>query len=219
MEPAQPEAKVLRKPPKVWTPARRLMGNLLPMLIALPPAAVGISLMMKRAEIIGVGLLVFSATPILGWIATNYLGLFQNGRMRRELELRLRALRPKLPTDRYFVGIATPSFKGWLDPHEDVGYLILHAEQLEFWGDSLNIVLDKAHVTGIHLRPNIHTLIGLGRWVSVEGVVQGKPVRLHVELRDRATLMGNFRRSKALRQRLLQWLGSVEAPVKEQRKP
>ncbi|HZH99226.1 MAG TPA: hypothetical protein VEX38_09665 [Fimbriimonadaceae bacterium] len=207
MEPSGAERKVLRKPHRVWTPGRRLMGNVLPMLIALPPAILGVVLMITRGEILGLGLALFAVSPVLGWIATNYLGLFQNKKMKRELELRLRSSRQKLPSSRYFVGIATPTFKGLIDPHEDVGFLILHGDEIEFWGDSLNIIIAKQEIRDVRFRPNIHTLIGLGRWVSIEGEIGGKPVRLAVEVRDRSTLIGNLRRSKALRQRLLQWLG------------
>lgn len=163
--------------------------------------------MITRGEILGLGLALFAVSPVLGWIATNYLGLFQNKKMKRELELRLRSSRQKLPSSRYFVGIATPTFKGLIDPHEDVGFLILHGDEIEFWGDSLNIIIAKQEIRDVRFRPNIHTLIGLGRWVSIEGEIGGKPVRLAVEVRDRSTLIGNLRRSKALRQRLLQWLG------------
>ena len=68
-----------------------------------------------------------------------------------------------------FVGCATPTYAGWLDPHEDVGFLLMEGDRLVFHGDRLNLVMMKADIATVRYRPNVHTMVGLGRWVSVEG--------------------------------------------------
>jgi hypothetical protein len=196
----------LPKRQRVWTSARKLMGNLIPGLIALPTAIVGITFMVTRAEIIGRGFWMFCTSPLLGWLAMNWFGLNGNEAMKKEIALRLKAARPKLADPCMFVGIATPKYASLLDPHEDVGYLILYPERLEFYGDNINLSVDKRDISSIVFRANPHTLVGLGRWISIEGRVSEQPIRLQVELRERRTLMGNMMLSGSLKHRLVEWL-------------
>lgn len=107
------------------------MGNLLPALLASPFLAVGLWLIWKDASIFGRGFAVLCGFPVALWIAVNFLGLYQNKRMRREMQQRLRAARPTVTSRRFFVGAATPKHTGYLDPHEDVGFLILHPERID----------------------------------------------------------------------------------------
>ena len=157
------------------------------------------------------GLLWMAAGVAAMWIAVNFLGLYGNSKMRRELGRRIGdgkgGVYPNLP----FVGCATPTYAGWLDPHEDVGFLRLEADRLVFQGDRLELVLMKADVTTVRYRPNVHTLVGLGRWISVEGISEGTRVRIVVEPRVKATLLGNLIYSKKLRSQLESWLKQGEA--------
>jgi hypothetical protein len=111
--------------------------------------------------------------------------------------------------DAPFVGVATPRYSSMLDPHEEVGYLIAQPDRLEFHSETKTIEVFREQVKRIRFRPNVHTLLGLGRWVSVEGTADGKPIRLLIEPRDKPTLLGNFLRSKALLLRLRRWLAEV----------
>lgn len=192
-----------RKP--VWTLRRKVMGNVAPLIFATPFAVIGLFLMWQRGEILGRGLIWFAATPIVGWLALNFLGLYQNRAMHKEMEMRLRADRPRPPYRRYFVGIATPTFRGMLDPHEDVGFLMLHPDKVEFYGEKLRVEIPKTAVTGIRVRPNVHTMVGLGRWVSIEAEMNGAPARLLIEIRQRPTLLGNLRMSRTLVKKLRRW--------------
>jgi hypothetical protein len=191
---------------KVWTFSRRAMGNLIPLLFALPFLTVGGLMMWATQDFLGWGLAVFAGGPFAGWLAMNFLGLYQNRQIRHELEMRLRLDRERLPPRRFFVGVATPQHKGLLDPHEDVGFLILHSDRLEFFGDSLSLSLPREQITRIRCRPNMHSLVGLGRWVSVEGRAGDRPIRLDIELREKRTLLHNFRLSRSLLKRLQGWL-------------
>ncbi len=182
------------------------MGNLLPGLIAAPFALWGLFSMWQSGVILGKGLLWLSVTPVAGWIAVNFLGLYQNRIMHREMTLRLRSERPNPPYRRYFVGMATPAFRGLLDPHEDVGFLLVHPDKIEFFGERIRVEIHRPEIREIRIRPNVHTLIGLGRWVSIEAEVDGKQARLMVELRQRPTLLGNLLMSRTLLKKLRRWL-------------
>lgn len=189
----------------VWTTKRKLMGNLLPAILASPFLAVGLWLIWKEAAIFGRGFVVLCGFPVVLWLSVNYLGLFQNKAMRREMQQRLRAARPTVTSRRFFVGAATPKHTGYLDPHEDVGYLILHPERIEFFGETVNATIARSELESVEFRPNVHSLAGLGRWVRLSGHSDGKPIRLDVELREKDTLLGNRKLSKDLKNRLQLW--------------
>lgn len=191
---------------RVWTNQRKLMGNLIPGLLSLPPAALGLWWMYSRERIWGPGLLIFAVSPLLAWVLVNYLGLFGNESMKTALHKRLHAAKPRLADVHYFVGIATPKHASFLDPHEDIGYIVLHQDALEFFGDYLNLSIAKSQIVSVTFRPNIHSVIGLGRWVSVEGKMDERPIRLNVELREKPSLLGNLLLSKGLRDRIRSWM-------------
>lgn len=184
--------------PLVWTARRRIIGNLLPMLIASPLAIIGLLLMYRSGEILGRGLAVFALSPVALWLAVNWLGLFENASMRRAFERRFEGL----PATRWFVGAATPAFVGWIDPHEDVGFLWMDPKSIGFTGERYRIEIPRSTVTAVRFRPNVHSLIGLGRWVSIEAVIEGRPARLSIEPREAKTLWGNRRLSREIRDRL-----------------
>ena len=182
------------------------MGNLVPALLSLPVGVVGACMMIQSGSLGGAGLIVLGLFPIVAWTAVNYFGLFENGRMRQEMELKLRAAHSDLSSSIYFVGIATPGYVSSLDPHEDVGFLIVNPLHLEFFGDKLNINVKKSVIAEVRFRPNVHTALGLGRWISVEGVAEGQPIRLMIEVRECPTLLANKRLSKKVLSTLQTWL-------------
>lgn len=195
---------------RIWTTSRKLMGNLLPFLLAAPPAAYGIFWMVRHGEILGRGLGYFAISPVIGWLAMNYLGLFQNGAMRKEMAVFLRGVRPKLAVQRYFVGMATPRYTSLLDPHEDLGFLILHSDKLEFFGDHLNLSIARKDIVGIGTRWNPHTLVGLGKWVTIDGRLHEHRIRLQIEMREKNTLFGNLLLTGKLERKLHRWLDQTE---------
>ncbi|HRK20399.1 MAG TPA: hypothetical protein PLX06_01235, partial [Fimbriimonadaceae bacterium] len=58
----------------------------------------------------------------------------------------------------------------------------------------------------VRLRPNPHSWAFLGGWVSVEGKLEGEPVRMLLEPRERPTLWGNRRLRGAFKNRIEKWL-------------
>lgn len=147
---------------------------------------------------------LFGAFPVVGWLALNFFGFHGNGWMRRELARRLGFTGSRGP-ERYFVGIARPSFRSALDAHEDVGFLNLHNDRLEFVGETLRLTFPREDVRNVRFRMNPHSWVLLGRWISVEGVAGDRPIRLSLEPRERATLLGNLFFSEKLIARLREW--------------
>jgi hypothetical protein len=205
---------VVTNRPRLWTVYLKMMGNLIPALVATPFAVYGIWWMSTTSQISGRGFWIFAMAPPLGWLAMNYFGLHQNKRLRKELLNRLSSSKGLGRNKRYFVGIATPRFTSLLDPHEDVGFLILHEDRLEFYGDRMNLSIDKSEVSGLEYRANAHSLLGLGRWISIEGRVVDSPIRLQVEPRERQTLLGNLAFGRTLKREIAEW-----AKEKEPRSP
>lgn len=187
-----------------WTVGRRVWGNVLPLLFAMGPLfwAVQVALREGPSPTMWLALGVFFVT---GWVATAVFGLVGNADMRNEVGAKLHEMRPFDPTERVFVGVARPGFRGALDPHEDVGFLVLHPTKLEFVGTQLTFELQKASVQRVRLRMNAHTWIGMGGWVSVEGEEGGRPVRLVMEPREHWFQPANGKRLFTLRDRLRAW--------------
>lgn len=204
------EAPAPRAAGRLWTTGRKLMGNLLPFVVATPFAAYGVWRLYKDRPFVGEGLVWMFVAVVVLWLGANFLGLFQNEKLKKAMRRRLESsLRPnEIPSEPVFVGFARPSYRSALDPHEDIGFLLLHADRAEFFGDKERIALAKASLQRVRLRPNPHSWALLGGWVSLEGVLEGKPVRMLLEPREKRTLVGNRRLRRALRSRLEQWLNS-----------
>lgn len=157
-----------------------------------------------RGEVMGLGLWLLGAGTIFGWLAVNFFGLFENVRMKAQLE-RILAAKGETLTEPIFVGFATPRYSSALDPHEDVGFLSLAPDRLRFVSETRVVEVPKAAISLVRLRGNVHTLLGLGRWVSVEGTIDGKAIRFLMEPRQFRTLLRNKKYAKALAKRLNEW--------------
>jgi len=189
----------------VWTARRKWLGNLIPALFWFPPAAVGVYLLATKGQLIGLGLWLLMASTVLGWLAVNQFGFFENKRMRKNLERILQTEDRDLTGEHVFVGFATPKYSSMLDAHEDVGFLRILSDRLVFVSETRTVEILKGDVTGARFRPNVHTVIGLGRWIGVDAKLGDKPIRLLVEPRERVTLLGNFLFGKTLLKKLRSW--------------
>lgn len=181
------------------------MGNVLPVLCMIPFAGVGIFLMVREEEITWPGVGLCAGALVVGWFAVNLFGFFGNSRMRREIVRRVLAKAGRDASDGTFVGFARPSYVGLLDAHEDLGFLFLDRDTLEYFGEIHRVSLAKSDIREVRYRANIHSALGLGRWVSVEASQGGKPIRLLVEPREGTTLLTSRRKGKELRSRIEQW--------------
>lgn len=189
---------------RVWTERRKTMGNLVPAVFWAIPAIAGLGVMVGQGNLLGLGLAFLMGATLAGWLATGWFGLYQNLRMRQELSSLLLARGENLD-GAIFVGLATPRHSGILDAHEDVGFLLLKADRLRYVGENRVIEIYRNDIGRIRLRPSVHTLVGLGGWISIEGEVQGSPIRVSIEPRESATMFGNARRRRPLSKRLEGW--------------
>lgn len=195
---------------QVWTTARKVLGNVVPLLPAAPAAAFGVYELVRTLDPLAPTVVwPLLSAPILAWLGVNQWGLLGNRAMRRAIERKYTPLEGALPAERWFVGIATPSHRSLWDPHEDVGILHLTDTALVFRGDRKQIELPRSSIVSVRRRPNVHTWIGLGGWIAIEGKLQGKPVRLSIEPRDHSTLWANRKAAAALSTRLRTWLTSA----------
>jgi hypothetical protein len=184
----------------VWTLGRQLVGNLLPLVVGVPFLAFGlVQLAHQGAELVAAASL--AAFPAVTWLATNFLALVGNRSLKEELIRRT----PGQGGQRWFVGFSPPGRAGWLDPHSDVGFFVIHPDRVEFLGSETQVALKRAEVTMAQFRPNPHSWLGLGRWVSIEGTSLGRPVRLLIEPREKPTLLGNKAESGRLLQAVRDW--------------
>jgi hypothetical protein len=191
----------------VLTTQHKLMGNLVPLAVLVVVAGLGAVLISRsRSDMLGWFLLLSS--PVLTWMTVNFVGLWDNRRLRAQVDFRLMTLRPRSLDRKYFVGFARPAYRSVLDPHEDVGFLIFHEDRLEFFGGELHFTLFRDDYADVVRRTNPHTLLGLGGWVSIEGRVEGQPVRMYIEPREDFSLIGNRRWARFLELEVRKWAKS-----------
>lgn len=181
------------------------MGNLVPAFFWFPLAVAGLVTMAVQRDPLGHGLWLLGAATVVGWLALNAFGLFETERMKRQLERILNAKGEPLDGERWFVGFATPKYSSALDPHEDVGFLLLRPGGLRFVSEVREVDVPISAVEAVRFRGNVHSLLGLGRWVSVEGKMDERPIRLLVEPREHKTLLANRKEGARLRKRLEDW--------------
>jgi len=189
----------------VWSSRRKWLGNIIPALFWLPPAVVGILLILIKGQLIGPGLWCLVTSTVLGWLAVNQFGFFENAKMRRHLERILETEQRDVKGEKVFAGFATPKYSSMLDAHEDVGFLRILPDRLAFVSETRSVEILKSDVVEVRFRPNVHSILGLGRWISVEGKVGDTSIRLLIEPRERTTLFGNRLYGKQLIAKLREW--------------
>jgi hypothetical protein len=184
----------------VWTTWRKVAGNLFPGLLWAIPTTWGVVTVAITGQYFGKGLILVVIGFVLGWLSTNFLGLFQNRKMRRELE---EVIGDGLTGhgENFFVGLSQPGGGSTLDPHDRVGFLALDDHHLRFVDDLELLEIDRKAIKSVTFRPNIHSIFGLGRWIAVEA---GEEVWL-IEPRVKNSLLANKKFSKTLRAKLIEW--------------
>jgi hypothetical protein len=190
---------------KVWTSRRKWLGNIVPMLFWILPTVGGVIWVFLSGKILGPGFWVLIGGQVLGWISLNLFGLYENGRIKRDSMRNLALRRPPAPGPVIFVGCASTRHHSLLDAHEDVGFLAFGPHEIEFIGDDRRMRILREQIQKVHFQPNVHSIVGLGRWISIEATINGLPVRLLLEPRERNTLLGNFMLSGWLRQVIEDW--------------
>ncbi|MFZ4507630.1 MAG: hypothetical protein ACOYON_08045 [Fimbriimonas sp.] len=187
----------------IWNARRRALGNLIPFLFWAPPNIAGLVLILRGGDPLGPGLWLMAAGLVTGGIALNIFGFWDSASMRAELAAHLGSMGLDLK-EATFVGFASPAHAGLIDAHEDVGFLVLGTD-LTFVSEVRTVTLLRSQIKVVRFRSNIHSLLGLGRWVSVEGTMATGPFRLLIEPREKPTLLANRRFGVELRTRIEAW--------------
>jgi hypothetical protein len=187
-------------PAPVWSDFRRWMSNLLPLVPVAPLPALALYFDSNNRAV--AANVVWASIPVVLWLGINFLALYQNAKIRRALKPLIEKTDALRST---FVGFARPKHKSPIHHHEDVGYLLVFPDKVEFVGESHRHELLRDEIKAIRFRFNLNSIFGLGRWVSIEGVSSGKHVRLMVEPREKPTLLGNRVYGKLLLKDLRSW--------------
>ncbi|HTQ11773.1 MAG TPA: hypothetical protein VMI31_17055 [Fimbriimonadaceae bacterium] len=190
---------------RVWSSRAKWAGNLIPVAFMAPFAIAGILLMVSLHQINALGVALCLLSLVAGWLAVNRFGLFGNERLRRQIQTRVLGESGRDASKGIFVGFARPAFVGLLDAHEDLGFLFLDQDELAFIGEVHQATVRRQDVLGVRFRANVHSTLGLGRWVGIEAIHKGKRVRLLVEPREAKTLLGNRKRGTQLRREIIDW--------------
>ena len=175
----------MNKRVKTWSTYRKLMSNLVPALVCVPVFATGLVLFQRDQRAASV--VAFGASVVVGIFAVNLLGLFHNRKM--QSELRRLVLGRSEPY--WFVGIAKQGSVSALDPHDDLGFLLISAHGIEYIGETAHYKIPYSHIVNVGYRMNAHSLLGLGRWISINGRHDGKPFQLLFEPRSYPTILQN----------------------------
>ena len=194
---------------RVWSSRTKWMGNLIPLLCMLPFALTGTVLMLHSHAVTVIGVALCLLSLVVGWAAVNQFGLFGNVQLRKEIQRKALARAGRDASKGIFVGFARPSYVGLLDAHEDLGFLFFDADGVEYLGEIHQVKLSRKDVLGVRFRGNVHSALGLGRWVSIEAMHKGKRVRVLVEPREARTLLGNRKRGTRLRKEIVDWMKGV----------
>ncbi len=189
---------------RLWTPRRQALSNALP-LGALAGGLARSAWLYQHGVTRAEALVAAGFGLVLAWLAVGLFGLIGNSALKREMGRRWHDAHPFDQSERYFVGCARPAYRSALDPHEDVGWLVLHDDRVEFFGSMLQLTMDKAQVAQVVRRANPHSWLGFGGWVSLEAQVKDKGLRLLVEPREAKTLWGNSLVARRLVRRLRDW--------------
>lgn len=153
----------------------------------------------------GMAIAVWVASPLILWASINFLALAFNEGLRRRLKPLVFSVSGEPALRMWFVGLGMQGRRQLLHPHYDVGWLLLYSEEIVFVGERERLLLKKTELTGIGYSPNIHSLVGLGRWVVIEGRTSKGRLRFLVEPRERRTLLGNLLLSKQMAYEVRKW--------------
>lgn len=192
------------EPAALWTPTRRWMGNLLPMIFAGPLLAWAGWLAVTE-PLSPLFWMALAASAIVGWLAVGLLG----NTPKRGLHGRLMATFPteESETKRIMAGFARAGAKGALDPHQHIGFVIFTPSALILAAEGMRVELKRSELMKIETQPNAHTWLGLGGWLRLTGRVSGQPFEVLVEPCGHWTLWACAAERRRLRQLITAWLG------------
>jgi hypothetical protein len=188
---------------RLWSPARRWAGNLLP-LIGVAPGLAWAAWAAWTAPFSPFFWWSIAAAALAGWLAVGLLGTLP----KRTLKARLDAMIPREDGEqkRVMAGISRPGGSGALDPHQHLGFVIFTDRVLVLAAENLRMEIRRSELMEARLAPNAHTWLGLGGWIAVSGRAQGKAFEVRVEPAGAWTLWGCAAARRPLLRLIRAWL-------------
>lgn len=150
-------------------------------------------------------LLALPAALLVGLVVFHFTGLWDNAKMREALRERYRAEPLWEDGHRFFVGFASASYEGLLDPHQDVGWLLLTGSRLVFLGDRFQFDFALTDIYRLERGFSAHTLLGSG-WQLLRGAREKREFVLRFESRDADRVFGLCAANRHLERALRAWL-------------
>lgn len=195
---------------RIWSTSRQIMGNLLPALFSVPIGVLGVMLYEPTKPFAPFPLALIFGFPLVGTLVLNGLGLFGNDRLRAELSRQFSREHEVGDRKILFVGLARPEYRGILDPHEELAFLLVGSKSIEIYGELTRLSFTPRQLLEIKRKRNIHSWLGLGGWLELK-IGEGSSARtLLVEPREFSVLTRNRKFSRELKAQLEQWRNGAE---------
>lgn len=189
--------------PVAWSDFRKWMSNVLPLAACVPFPIAGYYFDSQGKALISI--ICYAATLPALWLGINFLALFQNSQLKTALRRKLEAVHPEQMGKAVFAGFSRPNAASGIHLHEDVGWVMMDDDAIRFLGERSQYDLSKQMVKNVRFGANWNTLLGLGRWVIVEGTESGKRIQMRFEPRERPTMLANLFYGKTLLNRIREW--------------
>lgn len=148
----------------------------------------------------------------LVYLLQDRIALLGNHRARRVLwEKTEHLLGSPLPPTRFFVQLKATAEQGGLmrEHRDDIGWLLVYPEHLEFIGDRLRVTLPRTEVEGVQRGPDL-ARIGLGgSWIELTmRASETGAGRLRLLTREGSRVSETGAGARALEQHLRHWMAS-----------
>jgi hypothetical protein len=184
------------------------MGSVIPLIFTAPVLALGTREAVEQGftlTLLGYVALVM----VVGWVTTSLFGQVGSGGVKRWMAHKLQDERPADPNPKWFIGFATPDYRSMLDPHEDLGWLVLAEDEIDLIGTQLRLQIPRGALTQVTRKANPHTALGLGGWIAIDWEENGVVSQIFLEPRARPTVLGNKLMIKRLIVELETWRDSM----------
>ncbi len=174
------------------------MGNLLPGILSVPALVGGLILFRLDDPFNSLPLLLMFGSSVVGWLLINCLGLYDNSTMRTELGRRLDRDLGAEPRRQIFIGYSKPKFRSILDPHENVGFLIIEPDKWILFGEQAKRIILTKDILEVSWRKNTHSSILLGGFLRLDYRDSTGIQTVNIESREKGTLLANRKVTRAL---------------------
>jgi hypothetical protein len=141
-----------RLPDRIWNQRRQWLGNLIPLGLGIVFFIASYRLGFAWQSVIGV---------LVAWEGIDRWGFFDNDQIDKEL-------RAKTQAEGELIGFVYEQSPTALDAHAEIGLLTIEPGLLTIVTEDTSYSILRSDVIEVKRRPNIHALLLLGGWISLE---------------------------------------------------